>query len=45
MGPDELREILEEQDGAELTCRFCDRVQKFTREDLERILEGMAKRR
>ena len=45
MGPDELHEILEEQGGAELTCWFCDQVQKFTREDLERILEGMAKRR
>lgn len=45
LGPDELREILEEQGGAELTCRFCDQVQKFSLEDLERILEGMAKHR
>ena len=45
LGPDDLREILEEQGGAELTCRFCDQVQKFSREDLEQMLEGMGKRR
>lgn len=44
LGPDDLREILEEQDGAEMTCRFCDRVQKFSREDLEKMLDAMAKR-
>lgn len=45
LGPDELRKILEEQGGAELTCRFCDRVQSFSQEDLERMLMGMGKER
>ena len=38
LGREELREMIDEQGGAELTCRFCDNVQKFSREDLERLL-------
>lgn len=45
LGPDELRAMLEEQGQAELTCRFCDNVQVFTRGDLEALLEGMQKKR
>lgn len=45
LGPDELRAMLEEQGQAELTCRFCDNVQVFTRRDLEALLEGMQKKR
>ncbi len=45
LGPDELKAIIEEQGGAELTCRFCDSVQKFSREDLERLLEGVRKKK
>ena len=41
MGKRELRSLLEEQGGAELGCRFCGEVRKFTREDLERLLETM----
>ena len=38
MGAGELRSLIDEQDGAELTCRFCDRVQTFTRAELEEML-------
>ncbi len=44
LGPEELRGIINEQGGAELTCRFCDNVQTFTREELEALLEGMRKK-
>lgn len=38
LGREELQSMIAEQGGAELTCRFCDNVQKFTREDLETLL-------
>lgn len=39
LGREELQAMIDEQGGAELTCRFCDNVQKFSREDLEALLE------
>ena len=44
LGPTELRSLLDEQGEAELTCRFCDNVQHFSRQDLEGLLEGMRKK-
>ncbi|EOS64321.1 Hsp33 family molecular chaperone HslO [Oscillibacter sp. 1-3] len=44
LGPEELRGIIDEQGGAELTCRFCDNVQNFTKEELEALLAGMRKK-
>ncbi len=38
LGREELRSMIAEQGGAELTCRFCDNVQKFSREDMEALL-------
>lgn len=38
LGREELRAMIDEQGGAELTCRFCDSVQTFSREDLEALL-------
>ena len=38
MGREELTSLIEEQGGAELTCQFCDRVYRFSRADLERLL-------
>ena len=38
LGPEELRSMIAEQGGAELTCRFCDNVQRFSREELEALL-------
>ena len=44
LGPEELRQMIDEQGQVELTCRFCDNVQLFTREELEKILQGMRKK-
>lgn len=38
LGREELRNMITEQGGAELTCRFCDNVQKFSKEELEALL-------
>ena len=38
LGREELRAMIDEQGGAELTCRFCDNVQTFSKEDLEALL-------
>ena len=38
MGREELTSLIEEQGGAELTCQFCDKVYRFSREDLENLL-------
>lgn len=40
MGAAELRSLIDEQGGAELTCRFCDRVQTFTKAELEVLLSA-----
>jgi molecular chaperone Hsp33 len=44
LGPEELRNLIEEQGSAELTCRFCDSVQIFSREELEGLLSDMQKK-
>lgn len=44
MGPEELQALIDDQGEAELTCRFCDNVQHFTREQLEAMLAGMRKK-
>ena len=44
LGPEEMRSLIDEQGSAEMTCRFCDTVQKFTREDLEGLLADMTKK-
>ena len=41
MGKEELQAMIEEQDGAELTCQFCDAVYNYTKEDLQQILSDM----
>lgn len=38
MGKDELNSLIEEQNGAELTCQFCDRIYKFTGDELRKLL-------
>ena len=39
MGREELgRMIRDEQDGAELTCHFCKKTERFTQQDLLRLL-------
>ena len=44
LGPEELKSIIDQQGHAELTCRFCDNVQTFTKVELEGLLAGMRKK-
>ena len=44
LGPEQLQSLMEEQDAAELTCRFCDNVQTFTHQQLEALLADMKKK-
>ena len=39
IGKQEIREIIDEQGGAEMGCQFCDKVYKFSREELEALYE------
>lgn len=41
MGAQELRSLIEEQGQAELTCQFCDRVYRFSRQELEELYAQM----
>lgn len=43
MGRDELDKLIQEQDGAELTCQFCDKVYHFSGEELEALRDEAAK--
>ncbi len=38
MGREELESLIREQEGAELTCQFCDRVYRYDRAELEELL-------
>ena len=42
MGREELTSLIEEQDGAELTCQFCDKVYRFARSELRALLDEAA---
>ena len=44
LGPEEMRSLIDEQGSAEMTCRFCDSVQHFSRGELEEMLAGMQKK-
>lgn len=44
MGREELTSLIEEQNGAELTCQFCDKVYRYTGEDLKKLLENASKK-
>jgi molecular chaperone Hsp33 len=41
LGVDELRDMIEKDDGAEATCHFCNEVYQASREDLEALLETL----
>jgi len=41
LGREEMRAMIDEQKGAELTCQFCDAVYNFTEEELEELLAAM----
>lgn len=38
LGREELTSLIEEQQGAELTCQFCDKKYHFSKSDLEKLL-------
>ncbi len=44
LGAEELQEIVDEQGGAELTCRFCDNVQSFTKEEILGFIADIQKK-
>ena len=44
LGPEEMQSLIDDQGEAELTCRFCDSVQHFSREELEALLAGLRKK-
>ncbi len=43
LGREELNCLIREQQGAELTCRFCDRVYRFDAGELEELLRSATK--
>ena len=42
MGRDELTSLIEEQGGAELTCQFCDKVYRYSADQLRRLRDEAA---
>ena len=44
IGQDDLSEMIEEDHGAEVCCRFCDQVYQFTEEDLRALLKAATTR-
>ena len=45
LGAEELQAMIAEQGSADLTCRFCDSVQHFSREELEAMVASIQKKR
>lgn len=41
LGREELSKLIEEQEEVEMTCQFCDAVQKFDRDELEELLASL----
>ena len=41
MGRKDLSELIRDQGKAELTCQFCDQVYRYSKEELEEILQNM----
>jgi molecular chaperone Hsp33 len=39
-GTEELRSMMEEDHGAGVTCRFCDKIYTFTEEDLRELVNA-----
>ena len=40
LGKDELTRLRDEEEGIEVTCQFCDKVYKMTRDDIAVMLEA-----
>ena len=41
MGRKDLEELIRDQGKAELTCQFCDQVYRYSKEELEEVLQTM----
>lgn len=41
LGKDELDKLIREQDGAELTCQFCDKVYRYSADQLRALRDGL----
>ena len=41
LGQEEIEDIMEEQGQAEMTCQFCDEIYKFSKEDLQQIVDEL----
>ena len=42
LGKQELESILADQGGCELTCQFCDRVYRFSADQLRSLIDGLS---
>ena len=43
LGKEDLLEILEDKQGAELNCHFCNKKYNFTHDDLEKLVKKATK--
>lgn len=43
LGKDELDKLIREQDDAELTCQFCDKVYRYSADQLRSLRDGLDK--
>ena len=43
LGKDELDKLIREQGGAELTCQFCDKVYRYSADQLRALQDGLDK--
>ena len=41
LGPAELRDMIQKDKGAEITCRFCNKKYNFNEQELELIMEKL----
>ncbi len=39
MGPKELQKLIDEENQMEITCQFCDQVYRFSKDQMQRILD------
>ncbi len=41
LGQDEIKDMIEKDNGAEITCQFCNKVYNFSAGELQALLDGM----